>query len=316
MVYKLRGRLFESADDYFTFISKEFGYPDEFHLFQQEQVITHDGLKLNLEVLRAGKDKPTVIFIPGTAVYALCNAGLLLGIHKAGYNVIGIDMRGHGRSEGLRGDYTILQLMSDTRKVIEYARQEFNDNISLLGCSQGGIVAFYLAAAEVPVQSIICQNFADLTAPETIAMTRYQHLTKVFMPLINRLGILMPHTMIPINSYLDLSKVKVRYFGNLQKFLEEDPLVLKSISLRALRSLASTHMRRPIEEITLPVMILTGDKDSIFPLSYQETLFAKIKSKKRLQVYKDCDHGLLSENVDLVLPDIIQWLNETYLIPS
>lgn len=279
--------------------------------FKSDAVMS-DGIMLHLDIFEYAKGAPTVVFIPGTAIYAMCYVELLHKIGQAGYNVVGFDPRGHGRSEGTRGSYTIEELMRDTQNVITYAIEHFNDSVSIFGSSQGGIVAFYLAAIEDRVSSAICQNIADLTHPDTYRLTRYPTLAKAIKPVLRSFSKYFPETDIPIAAYLDLEKEKVRYFGNAKRFLEMDPLTLKSVKLRALESLANTPIPAPLEDIKTPLMVLHGSHDLIFPVSYTETLFEKLNCKKRLQIYPRLHHAMLTENVDEVLPPILEWLDEIH----
>lgn len=311
MSFSAFGNQFETLEDYFEFISNKLGYQNDYHLFKQDYVQC-DGNRLHLEIVESKNAKASIIVIPGTGMYALCFAHLMLRISEHGYNVIGIDLRGHGRSEGQRGDYTIKELMRDTQAAISYAIENYGENVSLLGSSQGGIVAFYLAAEDDRIQSVICQNLADLTAPETVLLTRFYNVFKILRPALTHFGDFLPNTQIPITAYLNLEKIKLNYFGNLKRFLEEDPLVLKHISLRALRSLGSTGLSTPISQIHIPVLVLTGDKDSIFPIGYTKAIYKKIKAKKRLKIYPDADHAILHENADEVEKDVSDWLSEIY----
>src|SRR5688572_18240139 len=176
------GRTFHSVTEYFEFITKELGYPPLYKYFAEDW-IECDGNKLHLDIYEVGKDAPTIIFIPGTAIYALCYGELLHKFGENGYNVIGLDPRGHGRSEGIRGDYTIPELMRDVDATITYAITRFNDSISLVGSSQGGILALYMAAKDARVKSVVCQNIADLTAPETLSLVKYPSITRLLKPL-------------------------------------------------------------------------------------------------------------------------------------
>src|SRR5687767_10027666 len=110
---KTKDRTFHTVTEYFEYITKELGYPPLYQYFT-EDCIECDGNKLHLDIYEVGKDAPTIVFIPGTAIYALCYGELLYKLGQAGYNVVGLDPRGHGRSEGARGDYTISELMRDT----------------------------------------------------------------------------------------------------------------------------------------------------------------------------------------------------------
>jgi len=304
-----KDRVFHSVQEYFEFITDELGYPPLYRYFTEDW-IESDGHRLHLDIYEAGKSAPTIVFVPGTAIYALCYGEFLYKLGQSGFNVVGLDPRGHGRSGGKRGDYTIPELMTDIENTITYAINRFNDSVSLAGSSQGGILSFYMAAKDARLRSVVCQNIADLPAPETLNLVKYPNLTKLLRPLLMSFG--NGNSQVPVTSYIDLEKIKVSYFGNARKFMETDPLVLKSISLRALRSLASTPVPVPIDQIKVPVMVLTGTADTIFPVSYTQWLFDKLTCKKRLQLYDGLDHAMLHENVDVVLPPVLQWLREIH----
>lgn len=306
-----KDRVFHSVTEYFEFITHELGYPPIYKYFSEDW-IESDGNRLHLDVYEAGKDAPTVVFVPGTAIYALCYGEFLYKLGQSGFNVVGLDPRGHGRSEGVRGDYTIPELMTDIEHVITYAIGRFNDSVSLAGSSQGGILSFYMAARDERLKSVVCQNIADLAAPETLKLVKYPNLTRLLRPLLMNFG--NNSSQVPVTAYIDLERIKVSYFGNAKKFMETDPLVLKSISLRALRSLATTPLDVPIEHIKVPVMVLTGTADTIFPVSYTQWLFDKLTCRKRLQLYLDLDHAMLHENVDIVLPPVVAWLREIHCV--
>ncbi|MBS1622925.1 MAG: alpha/beta hydrolase, partial [Bacteroidetes bacterium] len=100
--------------------------------------------------------------------------------------------------------------------------------------------------------------------------------------------------------------------GNLRQFIENDPLALKNISIRALQSLGQTAMDRPIEKITIPVMVFQGDADTIFSVGYTKKLYDKLTCQKKMTVFRGMSHALMSENVDDILPDILDWLRHIY----
>jgi pimeloyl-ACP methyl ester carboxylesterase len=231
---------------------------------------------------------------------------------EQGFNVIGFDPRGHGQSEGTRGDYTIGEIMRDAENVITWAIQRFNENVSVIGSSQGGIVSFYLAARDKRIKGVTCQNFADLSSPDTLSLVKFPRIFKYLKLILNKATDLIPQTQIPVTGYLDLEKIPVRYFGNAKNFMESDPLTLKTISLRALQSLANTEMDKPVEDVETPIMVFQGDADSIFPLAYTKKIFDKIKSKKKMVVFPDMTHALMHENVEEILPEIVSWLREIH----
>jgi len=309
----IKNRTFAKINDYFDYMAETLGYPAYHHYFKSETVMS-DGLKLHVDVYEYDKKAPTVVFIPGTAVYALCYSEMLFKLGESGYNVIGLDPRGHGQSEGVRGDYTIPELMRDVEATIDFAIKRFGRKVSLMGSSQGGIISFYLAAKDERIDSVICQNFADLTGEETTRLTRHPVLFKYMRMLIgnSKASDLIPNAMIPMSAYIDLDSIPVKYFGNIRQFVDNDPLAVKNISIRALQSLGQTGLDKPIAKIKVPVMVFQGGDDTIFPVAYTKKLYDKLTCQKKMTVFPHMSHALMSENVDEILPDILDWLRQIY----
>lgn len=308
---RYKNKSFNSATEYFQFMIDELGFPDILHYFESEK-IDSGNVKLNVDIHTVDKNAPTLVFVPGTSVYGLCYAEILYEIGHRGYNIVAMDPRGHGRSGGARGDYTIDELMQDVENVVKFAKKRFNKKVSLMGSSQGGIVSFYLAAKGIKVDSIICQNFADLAWEETHTIARFPKLAKAAQPLIRFAGSLLPNVTVSTLSYLDLKSIKIKYFGNLHNFIVEDPFAITKISLRAAKSLVNAKMAKPVEEIDIPIFVFQGDADIVFPVVYTKKLYDKLTCKKQMKLYKNCDHAIMVENVDLIIEDLVAWLDDVY----
>ena len=289
-----------------------FDYTPYHHYFEKDSVESN-GKKLHLDVYVHDKNAPTIIMIPGTSLYSLCYVELMYKLgEEGGFNFVGFDPRGHGRSEGTRGDYSVNEIMEDAQATIGYAIERFNEKVSLLGSSQGGIVAFYLACIEDRIQSVVCQNFADLTDSETLNLSRFPNLSRAIKPLLKNFGKVFSETQIPVDMYLHLGGIKIKNFGNAKAFIESDPLALSTVSIRALKSLCDTPMPKKISEITTPVMVFQGTDDTIFPVEYTQSIFDKLNCKKEFKVFEGLNHALVTDNVEEILPSILDWLWEIY----
>lgn len=298
---------YKSAHHYFDYLVSTMGYPP-FHAHFEEDFTTVDGVKIHLEVIKTNPAAPTLVFIPGTAIYGLCYSELLYKIAQQGFNVITFDPRGHGQSGGTRGDYTVLEIMRDAEQVVTYAIERFGSEVSVMGSSQGGIVAFYLAAKDERLRSVICQNIADLSAPEAVQLSRNPLLFRYIRRVLTKRGHLFPQLQIPIAAYINLKKMPVKHFGTAQKFMEMDPYCLKSVSLRALKSLAHTPMPKPVENIKTPILVMQGTADHIFPVSYTQGLFNKLNGAKRIKFFEGRSHGLVHEDPDGVAEESANWM--------
>jgi pimeloyl-ACP methyl ester carboxylesterase len=285
------------------------GLPQDLGKQVVNDTVTSDGFLLHLDIFPAGDGDPVVVFVPGTAVYAMVYAEFMHKLSGLGFHVIGFDPRGHGQSQGLRGSYTVSELVRDTRAVIRYARERYGRDVFVVGSSQGGIVAFYTAAEEPDLRGVVCHNLADLTDPETLRLSRFPALSRMLMPLMP-LTRLIPEFQVPIQCYLDLKKEENRLFGNALAFLEQAPMALRSISLRAFASLAATPLPCPVEEIQVPVLVLHAEHDNIFPLDYVQRIFRKLPAPKRFHLARGRPHLLLTDCVDEMLPPVERWLRD------
>ena len=290
-------------------IRRKRGMPDFFDRFEQAW-ITSGAVKLHLDVIEVDKKRPTVVFMPGTNAYAILYGEFLSGLADQGYNIVGFDPRGHGRSGGARGSYTMPELMSDYRAAIRYARARFGDPVVLSGSSQGGIASFYLAAEGYPIAGAVCHNVADLGDPRSVELTANPTLSRFAKPFLMFNSRLLPEFKVPMTFYIKLADEPIRELGNSKDLLRTGPLLVPFIRLKGMASLGSEPLPCPVEEITTPVMIIHGEKDVIFPQSYIEYIYNRLTCKKALKVYQGCHHYIVFDHVDKVLPDVTAWLED------
>src|SRR4030042_1275193 len=59
----------------------------------EETDIDANGFRIHLTVFPAGKKAPTLVFIPGTSVYARFYIEFLYDMYRQGFNVVGFDPR-------------------------------------------------------------------------------------------------------------------------------------------------------------------------------------------------------------------------------
>lgn len=290
----------------FQAIMKRRGADVPFERFEAAGVKS-DGLRLHLDVIDTEPGRPSLVLIPGTSVYGLVYGDLLAAIADERYNIVSVDPRGHGRSEGARGSYTAAELVRDARAAVSYARDRFGDRIVVAGPSQGGIVALYTAATGEKLAGVICHNAADLADPDNVRLTSRPLLAQLLKPAVKGLAWVLPELEINMARYFNLLSQGDQ---DVKDRLASDPLSLKSLRLKALASLASAKPERPVEQIATPVLILHGGRDTIFPQDYVERVFQRLTCKKSLKLYPDLSHFLCTDHVDAVVPDMVAWMDE------
>ena len=276
----------------------------------EDEFLKTDNETLHMDILSHGMGSPTIVFIPGTSVYAQVYAEFLYSIHKSGFNVIGFDPRGHGRSSGLRGDYTINEIVDDTFAVVEYAENRFGGKIAVIGSSQGGIAAFYAAARGESISAVVCHNIADLNGIDNLVLSQFK-APQFLSSFLQKAMLIYKNFAIPVSLYLDLEKEKLKNGTSVSAFINSDPLCVNWITVRAINSLLKTDLARPIEDISIPLMLIHSDKDSIFPQKYVENIFNRLNCEKEYLLLKDTDHLVMTNNVSEVEPEISRWLKKT-----
>ena len=295
---------------HFAEISARRGTPDHFDRFESDSLVC-DGLTLHLDIIEVDHHRPTLVFMPGTNAYAMLYGDFLTAVADRGYNIVGFDPRGHGRSQGARGSYTVSELVSDLGSVVEYSRERFGPPVVVAGSSQGGITAFYLAATGAPVAGVICHNAADLSDPDSVRLTRFPRIGRLLKPVLPRLARIFPELPVPMTAYIDLEVEPVRNMGSARDVLYWDPLLVPFVRLRTMASLGGEPLARPVEEIEIPVMLLQAEMDTIFPVDYIERVHARLNCEKSLKIYPGLPHYMIVDHVDRILDDVVEWIEHT-----
>ncbi|MCX5848914.1 MAG: alpha/beta hydrolase [Deltaproteobacteria bacterium] len=193
-----------------------------------ETYLEANGIRLHLDVFSSGKNAPTLVFIPGTSVYAKFYIEFMYKMYLQGFNVVGFDLR-----------------------------------------------------------------------------------PPLFMvPLAEFMADLYKSYSIPIFLYLDLSKEKSKSGTDAATLLKSNPIAVKWITFRALGSLMHTELAEPVEKITVPIMLVHAEKDSIFPQAYVEDIYNRLTCKKKYLFFKNTEHLVMTNNVDEAAPPIAKWLKE------
>ena len=123
---------------------------------------TGDGVKIHAWYLPHPKARATILHLHGNAGNLEDRRDLLKGMHELGVNVMAIDFRGYGRSEGAPGE---AGLYADSRAAYDWLLTKTTaDKIVVHGESLGGGPACELAST-VPCGGLVVQS-AFTSAPD------------------------------------------------------------------------------------------------------------------------------------------------------
>ena len=112
---------------------------------------------------------PTLVLLSGLGFHTFEYEPLAAHLATEGLNCLSFDYRGHGRSDGQRGAWTLDELAGDTRHAIDVVRERHRGPIALFGNSLGAMVAILTTANGMPSgQSAGCSRAQRAIVPEPL----------------------------------------------------------------------------------------------------------------------------------------------------
>lgn len=253
-------------------------------------------VEIHLDVYPARGDatrKGSLIFIGGLSAHALQYASFLSELSARGWDVVAPDIRGHGRSSGKRGDFTMDGMLADIDGAIDYTLDRFGGPVGLMGSSLGGFYALCVAGALTRIDAAVSHWIMLPDMPVTEKDRRMR-------PVANILGRIAPGLRISTKSVARWDHVSQDPV--IRQKLYDDPLMVWKYTLRALLSGMTYTPARPITDLRVPHLVVIGEEDQMTPLAYTREAFAKLTGNKELVTIPGAGHmGGLVEFQDEML---------------
>jgi alpha-beta hydrolase superfamily lysophospholipase len=209
-----------------------------------------------------------------------------------GFTVYGLDLRGHGLSDGNRGDTPSKErFVKDICETIEFMKEQ-HEKVVLLGHSLG--VMSSLLAMNDCLKNI--SGSVLLSAGVAIRPGIIQQPSA-----IQKLKILFSSIFSP-------SKPVIEYRREGMTGLD-DPLFTFKYTLRFLRLARSENIEIP-EEMDFPVFVGVGDSDELFTVESSKELYEMIPSdSKKFYVAEGARHAVFPDGV---WNPLITWVDKQF----
>ncbi|KAL0823572.1 hypothetical protein Bca101_047249 [Brassica carinata] len=254
--------------------------------------------------------------------------GIARRLALSGYGVFAMDYPGFGLSQGLHGFIPSFDLLVED--VIEHysnikgyklsmtssglTNSQDNPEFSslpsfLFGQSMGGAVSLKIhfkqpiAWTGAVLVAPMCKIADDMVPPPVLKQI-----------LIGLANVLPKHKLVPQKDLAEAAFRDVR-----KRNMTQYNVICYSGKPRlrtAVEMLRTTQeIEQQLEKVSLPILILHGEADTVTDPSVSRELYQKAKSSdKKIVLYKDAYHSLLEGEPDemilRVLADIISWLDE------
>lgn len=223
--------------------------------YEDVSIGSSDGYRLCGKLYSIKNDAPLVIFFHGYhGVFAWDGFGFFKICRKHGMNILMVDERAHGKSEGSTITFGVKERY-DCKLWTEYAIKRFGEDtdIFLAGVSMG--------AASVMMSS-------ELGLPENVraivADCGYSEPAAIIKETIRKMRL-------PVQPFYALIKLGARIFGH---FDLEETTALQAVS-----------------KSQIPILFIHGEQDSVVPLAMSETLYESCAGRKERVVIKGADHA-------------------------
>ena len=257
-------------------------------------VNTSDGVTLFLRKWNPpNPSNKAILIFHGVTAYSGPYELFAQALTNMGFTAIGLDLRGHGLSDGIRGDYPSKErLFKDLTETVSYIRNQFK-TLLLFGHSLGVLNALIAKThSQEKIDGLILLSAGKETRPGV-----YKTRT-----LLQKLKILFKSIITP-------SKPIIHYYRDGMKGLD-DPLFNFYYTLRFMRLVNLKNVDLS-EEINCPILFGVGEQDELFSVKSAHALLNDIPCKdKKFITIPNAKHAI--DLTEEKFAGIKSWLNEKF----
>jgi alpha-beta hydrolase superfamily lysophospholipase len=269
--------------------------------FQEKHFPAHDGTPLFMRIAQiSGEPRGHVVLVHGRGEHS----GRYLHVAEAfaarGLKLIGLDLRGHGRSGGKRGDVPSYDALLDDVDTVVHSVRANGTPLFLFGHSMGGQIALnYLIDREPPCRgAIIASPYLRLAFRPERWRLLVAHAIRWFWPSLT------------MQTTLPWSRLS-RDHEHLASFPDLD-LMHDSISLRMYDAVKRGAERAFLRaaQLRVPLLLLHGAEDSVTSVDATREFYAAAGAKdKTLAIFPGMLHETHNEvDRERVLVAISDWI--------
>ncbi|MBD3351626.1 MAG: alpha/beta fold hydrolase, partial [Candidatus Lokiarchaeota archaeon] len=215
-------------------------------------------------------------------------------VSNAGYPVYGLDYRGHGLSDGTRGDYkSRRQMAQDLIDAVDFVKKGLNHKKLILFGHSLGVAAAILALHHKldDIMGVILFSAARRFRPEVYPSLNFMEKFKILFSAI-----------------FTPSKPVINYEREGMRGLD-DPLFNFNYSLRFMRLIDTRKMAAP-KGMAIPVFMGVGDQDELFEVEAVKELFEEVPGEDKIfHVVKGARHAHFPDGC---WKPVIEWLDEHF----
>lgn len=270
-------------------------------------ITTKDGMKMYYKDWGTGQP---VVFSHGWPLSADAFEDQMFFLASNGYRCIGVDRRGHGRSDQTWHGNDMDTYADDLAELVE--KLDLRDAILVGHSTGGGVVARYIGRygtervakavlisavppllVKTPANSggIPIEIFDNLR--KTIQTDRYQFwkefATQFFS--LNRPGVKISE-------------------GLADSFWLQCSMAGFPASYLGIKAFSESDFNEDLKKFDVPTLIMHGDDDQVCPINGTAILSAKLIKNAILKVYPGLSHGMCQTHKDVINKDLLEFVQQ------
>jgi acylglycerol lipase len=285
------------------------GKPGTALLVETETMLRlHNGMSIFARAWVPMRPKRVVLCVQGLGGHGGYYQALAGQLAPEGTVVVAPDLRGHGRSEGTRGDIDRFdRYLEDVAAALDWAHACWPDQpLMLLGESMGASIAIQYAASAQDCSSSVPLAGLILLSP---VLRPIIHPTAGEVARYIRLLLTAPsRPAMPVTGREELG-CRDQAFNDR---LRADPLFVRLVSVRFLNSLSRwlKQARSQAAKINLPLLVLQGERDYVAHPAGTANFLRRVATRDtRVVMFPDAYHCLLYDPATpLVVQALTSWL--------
>lgn len=301
-------------------------------------------IHLNITLPESGpKEYPTVLFLPPAGCHSHIPFSFINQFVNRGYNLIGMDYPGHGKSEGPAGHFTIEEVVEATLKTGRWVISQFGHQVGLLATSMGGFMGCYTLLAQEKLMkdgelrnryftSAVLHSLAF--SPEDVwAYCRfplfYKSLRRIYVPLtsdipegfferlpafdVRKYRIMFIPLFMKSNRYHKSSWERIKRLFTWGIGWIRDPLTLSFYTIESTSSLTGTPPPAQPEDIAdqVSIKVLISTSDGMVSPEFIKSRYRRIgTSEKELEMVQG-SHFFINDQPDMAARVVDKWFEKT-----
>lgn len=273
---------------------------------QSHQISAADGTMLYVTdyLLPASQARGSVVIMHGLGEHSGRYRHVAAFFNECGLSVRCYDHRGHGRSQGKRGDVINGDpMLQDAEIIIEDFSARYAEPPFLFGHSMGGLFAARFALSHLsPLRGLI------LSSP-ALALRLSAFEAKMLKVL---------YTLAPSLAVSNgVSPALLSHDAKVVAAYKADPLVHRKISARLLTSMLSSidYCQSHAGALAIPTLLLVAGADRLLDPEGSKRFFAKLPAgMAQMHVYDGMYHEIFNElDAERPFADLRMWLEQVAL---